>query len=144
MRSWNSSRLMMPADRALKAVKQARPRLAVHNIPHLGFAILAFHPEGIFVVRMHLHGKVILGIDELNQHRELLEGGAVGPQEGLSLLPQKLRQGFARVFAVCNDGAAVLMAGELPAFGYLFQIGLFAEVGFQPGAAPDVILQGGC
>ena len=54
-------------DFLLEAIKQAGTGLAVHDVPHFRLAVLSFHPQSVFIVRVNLYRQISFGIDEFYQ-----------------------------------------------------------------------------
>ena len=67
-------------DIAGKAVEQLRARLGIHNVPHFRLAVFALMRKRIRIVRMHLHGEIVMRVNELDEHREALEIPAAFPR----------------------------------------------------------------
>ena len=126
----------LPGDAAVEPVNQLGARLAVHDVPHLGLAEFPFVFERVGVVGVHLDGKPVVGVDELDEQGEIGEGRRLFPERTLSPQGEHLLERFAGVLTVYHGGSAVLMAGEHPGLRRLFAVAGKAEIGFQPGAAP--------
>ena len=77
---------LLLCDLVLEAVEKLRTLVAVHDVPHLGLAVLALDPLCVVVIGVYLHREVILGVDELDENGEVLEPVAVAPQNALAVL----------------------------------------------------------
>ena len=79
-------------DGAVQAVIQRRTRCSIDNVPHLRFSRLALCAHGIGIIRVHLNGEILLGINELNQNRHGGTAVTVSPQKrravGIQIFPQ--------------------------------------------------------
>ncbi len=62
----------LPGNLVVKAIEKARPLLRVHDVPHLRLAGLTLDPLGICVVGVHLHGEVVLRIDDFLSNTSIL------------------------------------------------------------------------
>ena len=131
---------LLLGDGVVEAVVQKCAGLAVEDVPHLGLAVLVFMLERVFVGGVHLDGQVVFGVDELGQDGEILELFAVGAKDAFALFGDVFGQRHA---AFDNDGRPVRVAGQHPGFGQRVQVALYAEIGAQLVAAPQVILAGG-
>ena len=89
---------------------------------------------------MHLNGKVVLGVDELYQNREILEALAVLAENALALFSNVLGEGLAVELAADYNALTVLVAGELPALGDPVGIQLLAVFLAESVASPDIVL----
>src|SRR5699024_1280119 len=90
-----------------------------------------------------LDGQGVLGVDELDEHREILEPGGVLSQYLLPQLLDVLVQGQAVVLSSGQSALPGGVGGELPALGHLVEVaGLVVHVP-QLGAAPQVVFKGG-
>ncbi len=95
-------RKFLYADLPFKSIVQKRFLPGVHHVPHLGLSVLSFIFQGIPVVRMHLNGQVVSGIDELGQNRKIPEPPAVGTQNFFPFRINILLQRLSRISAVGN------------------------------------------
>ena len=132
------------ADLLLKAIDQLGAGGCVQYIPHLGLAEFVLHTAGIVVIRVHLNRQVVLGINQLNEHRKIGESGGVGAAKrffahGLYHLLQRLT-----VIAAAVDGVHTrLVAGQHPALCQFGQVTLEPKVLSQALTAPYIILKDG-
>ena len=136
---FDTLRKLLFGNFVVEAVVQARPRLAVQHIPHLGFAVLMFIFQCVVVGRMHLNGEVILGINKLRQNRELLKFIAVGAKAagvGGNILRQRA--------AVRQVTRTVRVAGKHPRLRQRIKVALDPEIRAQAAAAPQIILAARC
>ena len=131
---------LLLAHRAVHAKVEKRPGLTVHDDPHLRLAVLPLHPQGVLVAGVHLDGKRVLGVDELDEHREVPEGPGVFPQDFRELL-KILAQSQARMVPARQGALPGGVGGELPALRHLVKIAVFAVHIPQLGAAPQVVLE---
>ena len=99
--------------------------------------------QRVLVGGVYLHRQVALGIDELDEEREviiLLAGGAQGilAQSGDIV-------GESQTLEVTRGDNAlpVLVGGQLPALGQGGHVGVLVEFGLEPLTAPEVVLEGG-
>ena len=67
----------MMKEETRRQAEQLCAFLRVNDVPHLGLAVLSLDPQCVFVVRVHLHGQVILRVYQLYQYREVLKAPAV-------------------------------------------------------------------
>ena len=132
----------LPCERAVHAVNEGSAFPGVHHHPHFGFAVFPFLTQRIVIIRMDLHGKVLFGVNELDEHGKIAERRAVRAEHGLTVPPRIFRQGETGARPVRNHAHAVLVAGELPAFRHFFEIRLLAVFPFQTVSAPEIILKG--
>ena len=126
---------------------QARTLVGLDDMPHLGLAVLpvTFLREGI--VRVHLHGKVVLCIDELDEQREsesvflvIFLANKVGEVDFEQFVKVVLSQE-----SVGNDRLIVHETGDFPTLAAVFQrADVMFKDGFDFAAAPDLLFQGGC
>ena len=128
-------------QRTVHAEVQRSARLAVHNVPHLGLAVFALHAQRIFVARVHLHGKRLLRIDELDKHRELLKLRTVHTERLRTDFFQILAEFQPVVFTAVYHALARRVRRKLPALRNLFIVALFAVNVAQLCAAPQIVLK---
>ena len=91
---------------------------------------------------MHLNGEVVLRVDELYQHREVLKTAAVLAEDALTLCRYVVGKGLSIELAAGDNALTVLVAGKLPAFRNSVGIELLAVFLTKSVAAPDVVLAG--
>ena len=125
----------------LEAVDQRGARLAVDDVPHLRLAVFALDAHRVVVVRMDLHREVVLGIDELDEQREVRELLCVLAEDSRARFIEVRLERAARLRAVLDDTHAILVAGELPRLRDFLEVRLLAVVRLELRAAPDVILE---
>ena len=134
---------LLQADLPVKAIVERSAGLGIQHHPHLRLAVLTLMLQGVGVGGVDLDGEVLFGVNELDEHGEVLEGFAGGPQGFLPGLVQPGAEGHPPVGSVRQHGGAVGVAGEDPRLGERIQAALDAEIGFQPLASPDIVLAGG-
>ena len=93
----------------------------LQDIPHLGLAMLFSQFVCCLFIGMHLNRQVALGVDELDEQRELIAEAAVivGSQKALALLAHQLVERLALVLALAHHGLAARHAREFPTLAYL-------------------------
>ena len=111
------------------------PLLRLHDVPHLGLAELPFVFQGVFVRGVHLHRKVFLGVDELDEHGEKREFRRV-------FAPVRLGRDVAQQPAVFEAARSRGVEGKLPTLRDAFFIARFSVI-FQLVSAPDEVLRFG-
>ena len=90
---------------------------------------------------MHLHGEVIMRIDELDEQREVQNFRRTRAECIRARLRKPIRKSSSRRRTVCNDALAVLVTGELPTLGNFRQLRFLSVFISEPRAAPEIILQ---
>ena len=122
---------------------QGSALIAVQDVPHLGFAVFVLHPQGVFIAGVYLDGQGVLGVDELNEHGEVLKGLPVLAQDLAAGLLNIVAEGQAVVFPAPDHALSGGMGGELPALGHDVQVALLVVFGLQARAAPEVVFKRG-
>ena len=89
---------------------------------------------------MHLNGKRLCRIDQLDQQRELSIRLCTGAQV-MWIDAQVFRQRLARIRTIFDHGGAIGMAAQLPALSQGRHLGLFAKVALEPVSTPQVVLK---
>ena len=113
--------------------------LAVQHIPALGLAQAAVLVlGGVLVVGMNLDRKVILGVQNLNEQRELL---ALAVAKELAVLGPQPRQRVTGIRALRNLAVAVGMGRDGPALTDGALGNVVAKYGFELAAAPDLLVE---
>ena len=113
--------------------------LAIQHVPTLGFtqaAVLVL--GGVLVVGMNLDRKVVLGVQNLDEQRELL---ALAVAKELAVLGPQPRQRVAGVRSLRNLAVAVGMGRDGPALTDGTLGNVVAENGFELAAAPDLLVE---
>ena len=64
---------LLPGHIPPEAAVNAGIRLTLQDIPHLIFTVFIFLFQRIGIIRMHLHGQVLPGVNELDQKRKPLQ-----------------------------------------------------------------------
>jgi hypothetical protein len=102
-----------------QSVNQFRIPGGADDIPHLILATSAIQ-SGIGVVRMHLHGKPFIGVDELIKQGKSIAIFFInlGAQNLILKPANQFQQCFPLEFSVFNHAHAVFPAAEFPAFAY--------------------------
>ena len=90
---------------------------------------------------MHLHGKRLLRIDELDKHRELLKLRTVHTERLRTDFFQILAEFQPVVFTAVYHALARRVRRKLPALRNLFIVALFAVNVAQLCAAPQIVLK---
>ena len=54
-----------------KAVDELCSGLRLHDVPHFRFTNVVFHHGSVFIVRVHLNGQIVGGINELYEKRKI-------------------------------------------------------------------------
>ena len=126
-----------------KTRTQARSRLGVHDIPHLGFPPSAVPLGSQPIVGMHLDRQVLTGVDELHQQREL---PSVPRIVGLAdqrppVTPDKFRQAHTRQRPLGHHRFASGNARQLPAFAHTPGSGGDPLEGYDPLSAPEGLFE---
>ena len=93
----------------------------------------------VFIVRVHLYGKVGFSVYQLHENGESVFASEVFAYS-CGITADELAQLHSAVFSACNDAFAVRVTAQLPAFGYSFGIAFLAEFFTKPCTAPDIIL----
>ena len=113
--------------------------LAIQHVPALGFAQAAVLVlGGILVVGMDLDRKVVLGVQNLNEQRELL---ALAVAKELAVLGPQPRQRVTGVRALRNLAIAVGMSRDGPALADGALGNVIAKDGLQLAAAPNLLVE---
>ena len=123
-----------------QSVVQGSVGCRIYDVPHFRLAGFSLHPHGVVVIGVHLNRQVLFGIDQLDQHRHSGTVRTVGAEECGAVLVQIFPQVQPCVTAGSEHAAAVLVAGEFPAFSDLVSIAFLAEFLPQAIAAPEVVL----
>ena len=127
----------------LEAVVESRALLAVQNVPHFGLAVLPLMLQGILVGGVYLHRQVALGVDELDEEREVIILLAGRAQGFLAQSGDIIGEGQTRIVTRGDNALPVLVSGQLPALGQGSHVGVLVEFGLEPLPAPEVVLEGG-
>ena len=127
----------------LEAVVESRALLAVQDVPHLGLAVLPLMGEGILVGGVYLHRQVSLGVDELDEEREVIILLAGRAQGFLAQSGDVVGEGQTRIVTRGDNALPVLVSGQLPALGQGGHVGVLVEFGLESLPAPEVVLEGG-
>ena len=113
--------------------------LAVQHIPALGLAQAAVLVlGGVLVVGMNLDRKIVLGVQNLNEQRELL---ALAVAKELAVLGPQPRQRVTGIRALSNLAVAVGMGRDGPALTDGALGNVVAKYGFELAAAPDLLVE---
>ena len=113
--------------------------LAVQHIPALGLAQAAVLVLGsVLVVGVNLDRKVVLGVQNLNEQRELL---ALAVAKELTVLGPQPRQRVAGIRALRNLAVAVGMGRDGPALTDGTLGNVVTKYGFELAAAPDLLVE---
>ena len=113
--------------------------LAVQHIPALGLAQAAVLVLGsVLVVGVNLDRKVVLGVQNLNEQRELL---ALAVAKELTVLGPQPRQRVAGIRALRNLAVAVGMGRDSPALTDGTLGNVVTKYGFELAAAPDLLVE---
>ena len=128
-------------DRMCKTVENLRPRGGIDDVPELRLAVLPLHAQGIVVTRMHLHGEIVVCIDQLDEQREI---GKLRSPRAECLCPRTCQPRLERLPCRCaagNNALSVTVTGKLPALCHLWQLRALAVLVSQPRSAPEVVLE---
>ena len=115
-----------------EAEVNSRALFRFRDVPHFGFSVAVVIAQRVFVGGVHLHGKILRGVDEFHQHGESIERRCVGAEFGGG-------SRFFQRFAVCKPRFSVGMIRNFPAFraGALFR--LLAVFFHKFHSAPQII-----
>ena len=117
--------ILILGDAGFEAAIELRLRECVHDIPHLRLAeaTVTFHRQ--LVVRMHLHGEVMRGIDELHQQREgdSVHGIDHLTQQQFPVRTDQLVQFHPLQRTIRHDRLAVADRTDLPTLPYFIIFG---------------------
>ena len=132
------------ADILVKPIYHFGLRFGGKHVPQFRLAQAVFMGQGIGVIRMHLHRKVLLCVNELQQDWQLrpapcgLQG--MGPQIFRVRL-QHFSQKFSCLRSGCHHTGTVRMGGALPGLRQGTHFYFFAKIVMQSAAAPQVIFR---
>ena len=124
------------------AADHLRTLRRVENVPHLGLARVTLHTARIIVVRMHLHGEVLRGVDELNEDRHV-RASARACAERRRMIRKPRGERLARRRTARNAAEPVRMRRELPALRRDARAAVLAQLVMQPMPAPKIVLEHG-
>ena len=112
--------VLLRSNLHLQAIVKLGIRLAWQRIPHLGLAALLTLLLGNLIVRMHLDRKVGVGIDKLDEQRELIAKTLVvfGSKETVLQLGNNLIEFLALHFAISYDALVARNSRNFPALTY--------------------------
>ena len=102
--------------------------VGTYDVPHLGLALGAVVPPGCErVIRMHLDGKVLPGVYELDKEGKFLPGPCIVglSYQAFPVLTDKLRYGLPVEGASGYDGFVAFDTRQLPAFPDVVLVGLY-------------------
>ena len=117
-------------------------RLAIEHVPALALAEAAvLMLGGVRVIGMHLDREVAVRVEDLDEQREAVAGGA--GKERVALGSPQLREGAAHAGAGFDQAVAIGMRRDSPAFADLSFGDVVAKNGFETAPTPDLLVEDG-